>query len=177
MTRPKVEVDVASFARAAEGIIDQVGIQTQDEAEEIGKAMVQEVEQIVKGLFSNDNHKPNTTHIENSFKYEVSRVGDNGWTVALTIKPGVSSGKIGALNYGRDGTSKSYVILPRNVPRALEFKGTGVDFSYASGKGGYAGRVLRPYAVRQSAGASKGYGFMEEARRNVLERFGYGDLV
>lgn len=182
MAKPRIEIDTASFTRAADELIKDATIQTQEEAEEIGKAMVKEVEQIVSAKFGdNPRHKINTTYLKNSFKYEVSSSG-NGWEVALTIKPGVSSGKVGALERGRSGESKAYVIEPRNVPRALEFDPFDKAKYIESGgkiatKGQYAGRAFKPKASRTSAGASQGYGFMAEARANVLRRFGYDNLV
>ena len=182
MAKPKVEIDTASIARTVEGLVQEISIQTQQEAEDIGKAMVQEVQQIVRAMFGdNPRHKINTTHLDESFRYEVSPSG-NGWEVALTVKPGVSFGKVGALEYGRDGSSKAYTILPRNVPRALEFDPFDRGKYVASGgklttSGPYAGRAFKPYANRTSAGASAGYGFMAEARANVLRRFGYDNLV
>lgn len=176
--RPKVTVNQATVSEILAEIAAFAAIASREEAEEIGEAMVVEVEAIVSAEFQTpDSRKINTTRLENSFTYVLSGNDRDGWDVSLTIKPGVSSGKIWALNYGRSGASRNYTIRPRNVPRALEFKGPGTDYSYARESGKYAGRVLRPHANRTTAGDIPGSFFMERARENVLRARGYDDLV
>lgn len=171
MARPYVEIDTASFASAARQLAEDLGEELEALLHQMGREMVEEVEQIVRSELPTTRHKLNQTHLENSFTYRVANVG-NEWTVILTIKPGVSSGKVGALNWGVSGSSGSYPIFPRNTPRALKFR-DGVDPSYLKTKGKYAGWVLRPYVIHPGGGPREGKLFMERAQENVLRRHGF----
>jgi hypothetical protein len=175
--KPRFEISDASLAATTDFLIDQAGEDLDELLNRMGRDMVDECVRICESELSTNDHKINQTHLANSFTYVVERgsgPGGTPWNVYLTIKPGVSAGKIWALNYGSSGGSNSYVILPRNVPRALEFSGPGTDYSYASGKGAYGSRVLRPYANRTStSGPREGTFFLERARDTVMQRYGF----
>lgn len=185
--RPVMTVEVDS-RRLIAGMIEQAGERTESLVRRMGQEMVDEVEEIVRlKLPSSENSKPYETSLVNSFTYKVERGPGRGgypWRVSLTIKPGVSKGKIAALNWGVTPRPKAYTILPRNVPRALEFKNpdqavVARDNERRSKKGGgsaYENRVLRPSARRTStSGPREGHFFLEEARANVLRRYGIDD--
>lgn len=171
MARPYVQIDTVSFAAAARRIVEELGEDIEAEMHQMGREMVDEVVAIVRSELPTTRHKLNQTHLENSFTYRVEHSGGE-WTVALTIKPGVSSGKVGALNWGVSTTGSTYIIRPRNVPRALKFR-DGVDPSMLKTKGAYAGWALRDHVMHPVSGPSQGAYFMERAQEEVLRRHGY----
>lgn len=62
-----------------------------------------------------DRHKPNTTHLVNSWRGVVTRIG-NRLVVSLTIKPGVNAKKVAAIEYG---AQRPYEIRARNGNRMV----------------------------------------------------------
>lgn len=68
-----------------------------------------------------DRHKPNTTHLENSFRGIVTRTGRR-LILALTTKPGVNAKKVAAIEYGTD---KPYEIRARTTERMVWEPGEG----------------------------------------------------
>lgn len=179
MVRPRMgfDLDEGSFSDFVRTLAEEEGVEIEAILNRMGQEMVDEAISIVRAELPTTEHKLNQTHLDNSFRYLVNRgpgPGGEPWELDLTIKPGVSSGKIWALNYGTSGTTKQYVIRPRNVPRALEFSGPGTDYGFAQQKGKYAGRVLKPFAVRTvTSGPREGTFFLERARDTVMGRYGF----
>jgi hypothetical protein len=137
------------------------------ELEVIGEEWEAEVRNIVaEELPRRDGvrHKPNTTHLENSFTHQVIEGGDSGFPMLLdlTTKPGVSAKKVAALNHGID---HEYEITATNA-EFLRWGDAPGDITKPFQKT----VTWRPDGPNSKGIIAGGYHFMERARDAVLAR-------
>lgn len=105
MIKPRLTMDSRQREKFVAVTREQAAAAAKKELQIIGERWVAEVRKIVSEELprrSGHRHKANTTHLEESFTYRIE--GDDfPFELVLTIKPGVSAGKIASLNYGAKG--------------------------------------------------------------------------
>ena len=108
---------------------------------------------------SGNRHKENTTHLENSFDWRIEEGPDNGFPMrlVLTIKPGVSAKKIGALEYGVD---REYTIEARDA----EY------LRWGTAPGDLTKPFQKSVTWKPTGQINQGYAFMRRARDRVVAR-------
>lgn len=161
MIRPVIRLTPRTRDQFAESTERQARAAARRELNEIGRAWVNEVEQITADEYQfrvGDRHKENTTHLTNSFTYRVTEASGGGFPMRLqlTTKPGVSAKKVAALNYG---AKKNYTIRPRAGKKALAW-------------GDEPGEItnVQREVQRTPANSARAGRFMERARDRVLAR-------
>lgn len=174
MIRPRIQATATARTRYRGITKDAARNKSRRELTVVGETWVRDVRNIVRAELPRRDgvrHKTNTTHLEESFTFQVEEGPDHGFpmTLHLTIKPGVSAAKIGALEYG----NPPHEITARNTtnlrwgqtpPELIKPFQTTVNWNSD------AKHSLSPPQRPQTA---NGYGFMRRARRTALRRRGF----
>lgn len=171
LLRPSFTTGRTSRADFIDVTARQARIQARRALEEMGRDWEKEVVELVNAEAPRRDgarHKTNTTHLENSFTWRVEEGGDNGFPMrlVLTVKPGVSKAKIGALEFG---VQREYVIPAAGKTIPLRWGDAPGDLAKEAA---FSGQVTWKATGPNAKGklASGGYRFMRRARRRVLDR-------
>lgn len=167
MIRPVVNIQQRTRDQFVQQTTRAAARAAERELVEIGEAWVAEVTKIVQEELPRRDgrrHKTNTTHLDQSFQYRIRTGPDGGFPMRLelTVKPGVNSKKIAALEFGNPGT---YTITARNAEH-LRWGSAPGDLHKPFQKS----VEWKPDGPNSKGKIAGGYAFMRRARDRVLAR-------